>query len=59
MTVSELKEILKDMPDETIVTILTCKADKLRYDDLDCEDIIYYESKILEHQGTLCFIADN
>ena len=46
MTVKELKEILKDVPDNTIVTTMSCPSDNLMKDDYDIENVVEYIDRL-------------
>ena len=53
MTALELKQMLVTVPDEAIVTIMSCPSDNLMKDDYDVENVIKYED-LIKHQTYIC-----
>lgn len=53
MTALELKQMLVTVPDEAIVTLMSCSSDNLMKDDYDVENVIKYED-LIKHQTYIC-----
>lgn len=53
MTVGELKNIIKNVPDNAVVTKLSCSSDNLMKDDFDVTNIIQYED-LVKGEVVLC-----
>lgn len=53
MTVAELKQILSDIPDNAIVTIMSSPSNNLTKDDYDVENVIEYVDHI-NHETYIC-----
>lgn len=53
MTALELKQILENVPDEAIVTIMADPSDILIKDDYDVENVIKYED-LIKHETYIC-----
>ena len=54
MTVGELKNIIKNVPDNAVITIMSGSSDRLMKDDYDVENVIQYED-LVKGEVVLCF----